>query len=262
LKEKVDTPAPTTSDDNKDLLDDDEAPLIKDRSPPPTGMDINMVFTLLARFRGIEEEVTQMCLDTRETMFKKSEESSQHLKPLYMRGHIDGKSVSKMLIDSGAVVNLMPYTIFKKLGREHVELVKTNLMLNSVRGNPMEAWGVISMKLTIGSNSLATAFFVVEVQSNYSVILGRDWINTNHCVPSTLHQFLIQWIDNEIEVVHADASAYIALADATADWQHGGAQCLSGRDLTGYDFLSISKEGFVPVSIKLTSEARLDNVVF
>jgi hypothetical protein len=63
-------------------------------------------------------------------------------------------------------------------------------------------------------------------------------------------------------VVHADASAYIALADATADWQHGGAQCLSGRDLIGYDFLSISKEGFVPVSIKLISEARLDNVVF
>jgi hypothetical protein len=30
----------------------------------------------------------------------------------------------------------------------------------------------------------------------------------------------------------------------------------------GYDFLSVSKEGFVPVSIKPTSEARLDNVVF
>jgi hypothetical protein len=25
-------------------------------------------------------------------------------------------------------------------------------------------------------------------------------------------------IDDEIEVVHADTSAYIALADATADW--------------------------------------------
>jgi hypothetical protein len=59
-----------------------------------------------------------------------------------------------------------------------------------------------------------------------------------------------------------DASAYIALDDATADWQHGGAQCLSGRDLTCYDFLSVSKEGFVPVSIKPASEAQLGNVVF
>jgi hypothetical protein len=57
-------------------------------------------------------------------------------------------------------------------------------------------------------------------------------------------------------------SAYIALADATADWQHGSARCLSGKDLTGYDFLSISKEGFMPVFVKTASKARLGNVVF
>jgi hypothetical protein len=63
-------------------------------------------------------------------------------------------------------------------------------------------------------------------------------------------------------VVHTDASAYIALADGTADWQHGSAQCLSGKDLTGYDFLSVSKDGFVPMSIKPASEAQLGNLVF
>jgi hypothetical protein len=73
------------------------------------------------------------------------------------------------------------------------------------------------MELTMGSKSLTTAFFIVKVQGNYSVILGHDWIYTNHCVPSTLHQFLIQWIDDEIEVVHGDASGYIALANATAN---------------------------------------------
>jgi hypothetical protein len=56
----------------------------------------------------------------------------------------------------------------------------------------MEARGVVSMELTVGSKPLAIVFFVVEVQGNYSVILGRDWIHANHCIPSTLHQFLIQ----------------------------------------------------------------------
>jgi hypothetical protein len=93
---------------------------------------------------------------------------------LYVRDHIDEKPISRMLIDGGATVNLMSYFIFKKLGREDDELMKTNLMLNGVGGNPMEAWGVISMELTIGSKSLTTAFFVVEVQGNYSVILGCD----------------------------------------------------------------------------------------
>jgi hypothetical protein len=97
-----------------------------------------------------------------------------------------------MLIDGGAAINLMSYSVFKKFGWEDEELVKINLTLNSVGGNPMESSCVISMELTVGSKSLPTAFFIIEVQGNYSVILGHDWIHANHCVPSTLHQFLIQ----------------------------------------------------------------------
>jgi hypothetical protein len=57
VKEKANTFALMAFDDDIDLLDDDESPLIKDESPPPTDMDINMVFTLLAEFRDAEEEV-------------------------------------------------------------------------------------------------------------------------------------------------------------------------------------------------------------
>jgi hypothetical protein len=56
-------------------------------------------------------------------------------------------------------------------------------MLNGMGANPMEARGVISMEHTVGSKSLATAFFIVEVQGNYSIILGRDWIHANHYIP-------------------------------------------------------------------------------
>jgi hypothetical protein len=94
--------------DDMDLLDDDEAPLIKDGSPPLLGMDINMVFKLPAEFKGAEEEVTQMCLGPKEVMFEKLEETSQHMKPLYVRGHIDGRPISRMLVDGGTAVNLMP----------------------------------------------------------------------------------------------------------------------------------------------------------
>jgi hypothetical protein len=62
VKEKAVVPTPVTFDDDMDLLDDDEALLIKDGSPPPTGMDINMVFMLPAEFRGVVEEIAQMCL--------------------------------------------------------------------------------------------------------------------------------------------------------------------------------------------------------
>jgi hypothetical protein len=77
VKEKADIPAPMTSDDGMDLLDDDESPL-------PISMDINKVFTLSAEFSCAEEEAAQMCLGPKEVMFEKPEESSQHMKPLYI----------------------------------------------------------------------------------------------------------------------------------------------------------------------------------
>jgi hypothetical protein len=132
VKEKASTPAHMPSDDDMDLLDGDKCLLIKDGSPPPTGMDINMVFTLLAEFRGAEEEVTQMCLGHKEVVFKKPKESSQPMNPLYVRHHIDGRPTSRMLIDGGATVNLMSYSVLKKLRREDDELMKTNLMLKSM----------------------------------------------------------------------------------------------------------------------------------
>jgi hypothetical protein len=262
VKEKTSTPTLMASDDNIDLLDDDESLLIKDGSSPLTGMDINMGFTLPTEFRGAKEEDAQMCLGPKEAMFEKLEESSQHLKPLYVRGHINRKLICRMLIESGIAINLMSYSIFKKLGREDDEVVMTKLTLNSVGVNLMEARGVISIELMIGSKSLAIAFLIVEVQGNYSVILGCNWIHTNDYIPCTLHQFLIQWVDDEVEAVHTDESAYITLADATADWQHGSAPCLSGKYLIGYDFLSVSEERFVPVFEKPASKAWLSNVLF
>jgi hypothetical protein len=76
-----------------------------------------MVFTMSVEFRGVEEEIAQLCLGPKEVMFEKPKESSQHLKPLYVRGHIDERLIFRMLADGGAAVNLMLYYVFKKLER-------------------------------------------------------------------------------------------------------------------------------------------------
>jgi hypothetical protein len=71
-----------------------------------------------------------MCLGPKEAVFEKAEESSHQFNPLYIRGHIDGRLIFRMLVDGVDVVNLMRYSIFKKLVREDDELVNTNLTLN------------------------------------------------------------------------------------------------------------------------------------
>jgi hypothetical protein len=58
------------------------------------------------------------------------------------------------------------------------------------------------------------------LQGNFNLFLGRDWIHANQCVPSTLHQLLIQGISNEVEVVHGDTSSFVAMADSNSIGAH------------------------------------------
>jgi hypothetical protein len=62
---------------------------------------------------------------------------------------------------------------------------------------------------------------------------------------------LIQWVDDEVEVVHGDNSAFVAVADSHSMGVHVDVKCLSGLDLSDYEFVSCSNNGFIPAVIKL-----------
>ena len=108
-----------------------------------------------------------------------------------MKGLVDGKPMNKMLVDGGAFINLMPYTTFCKLGKGLEDLMETDMMLKDFRGNTFKTQGAINVELTIGSKTLLTTFFVIDGKGSYSLLLCRDWIHANYCVPSTMHQCLI-----------------------------------------------------------------------
>ena len=57
-----------------------------------------------------EEDLAHLQFGPREAVFQKPSEKDNHLKALYMRGHINGKPVTHMLVDGGAIVDLMPYS--------------------------------------------------------------------------------------------------------------------------------------------------------
>ena len=65
----------------------------------------------------------------------------RHLKALYMKGFVDGKPMSKMLVDRGASVNLMPYTTFCKFGKGPEDMLETDMMLRDFGGNTSKTRG-------------------------------------------------------------------------------------------------------------------------
>jgi hypothetical protein len=74
------------------------------------------------------------------------------------------------------------------------------------------------------------------------VLLGRDWIHANCCIPSTMHQCLIQWDGDEVEVVHADDSIELSIAGMNI-WDADVQEPLSGISLEGCESIEASKNG-------------------
>jgi hypothetical protein len=97
-----------------------------------------------------------------------------------------------------------------------------------------EAQGVLNVDLTMGSKIVPTSFFIINSKSTYTVLLGRDWIHANCCIPSTMHQCLIQLNGDEVEVVHVDDSIKISLVGMSV-WDAEDQEPISGISLKGCD---------------------------
>jgi hypothetical protein len=205
-----------------------------------------MVFILPPEFYAPDRKelpVAQLDFGPRPVIFEKPREKNyKHLKALYLKVYINGHTVNKMLVDTGASVNIMPYSVLRRLGCSADDLIKTNVTLSDFIGQALEAQSVLNVDLTVGSKTIPTSFFIVSSKSTYTVLLGRDWIHANCCISSTMHQCLIQWDGDEVEVVHADDSIEISLA-ALSVWDTEDQEPISGISLEGCDHVEATKNG-------------------
>jgi hypothetical protein len=90
-----------TSMEEDDLLGEDLVDY--EASPERPGMDVNVIIVSAdCTIVGDNEPVVaQFDFGPKEAAFTKPKESVNHLKPLFVRGHIDGIPIVKMLVDGG-----------------------------------------------------------------------------------------------------------------------------------------------------------------
>jgi hypothetical protein len=69
-----------------------------------------------------------------------------------------------MLVDGVASINILLVSLFKKLSHVEGDLKRTNLSLSGFSGDPMEAKGIIYKEVTVGSKTVPTTIFVVDVK--------------------------------------------------------------------------------------------------
>ena len=136
-------------------------------------------------------------------------EMTRHIKPLYVRAHLNGRPVSKVLIDNGSTVNVMSLRMLRALGKSINDLIETEVVVSAFTREVSKTLGILPIDITIGRKTTLSAFFVIDSTTNYNILLGRDWINANSCASSSLHQFLLFWKGNEVEVVRVDKQSFM-----------------------------------------------------
>ena len=114
-------------------------------------------------------------------------EMMRHIKPLYLRAHLNGRPVSKVLIDNGSAVNAMPLRMLRALRRSISDMIEIEVIVSSFTEEVSKTLGILPIDITIGRKTSLSSFFVIESTANYNILLGRNWIHANWCVSSYLH---------------------------------------------------------------------------
>ena len=108
---------------------------------------------------GVTIESSEECIPHKVILEKPFMEMTRHIKPLYVRAHLNGILVSKVLIDNGSMVNVMSLIMLRALGRSINDLIETEVVVSDFTGEVSKTLGIVPIDITIGSKTALSAFF-------------------------------------------------------------------------------------------------------
>jgi hypothetical protein len=80
-------------------LEDDEELVDYSSSPKRMNLEVNVAHVFVDGSVPMEEDFTHLDFGPKDAIFQKPKDTDNHLKALYMKGHINGKPISRMLVD-------------------------------------------------------------------------------------------------------------------------------------------------------------------
>ena len=110
---------------------------------------------------------------------KPTMEMTRHIRPLYVRAHFNGKPMSKVLVDNGSAINVMPLRMLRALGRSIDDLIETKVSISAFTREISKPMGILPIDISMGIKTSLSDFFVINSTTNYNALLGSDWIHAN-----------------------------------------------------------------------------------
>ena len=126
---------------------------------------------------------------------------TKYIWSLYIKADINGIKIKRVLVDNSVGVNILlvdndgwvnilSLVTLKKVSLYIKDLKKTDVFMADFTSHDFPAEGFIIMIVKVKRQRKSKGLFIFDVQTNYAMILKCDWIHSNACIPSTLHQML------------------------------------------------------------------------
>ena len=107
---------------------------------------------------------------------------------LYITVKHKGFMVAKVLIDNGSALNILPASTISALSIDQNDIRSDPMVAKAFDGSQRGILEAIDLEIIIGGQPFQTTFHILDIEPNYTMLLGRPWIHMAGAVPSTLHQ--------------------------------------------------------------------------
>jgi hypothetical protein len=117
-------------------------------------------------------------------------EGRGHNKPLSIAVSYKDFHITKVLVDNGSYINVLPKSTFDSLNIDPLYVRDSDTVAKAFNGSKVTATGELELPIKIGPHVFNIDFHIMDTRSSYTLLLGRPWIHSAGAVPSSLHQKL------------------------------------------------------------------------
>jgi len=140
------------------------------------------------------------------------EKETQHLErphddALVITLDVANFEVSRILVDTGSLVDLIFLSTLERMGISRTDVVGPPFPLVTFTSESAMSLGTIKLPVLAGKISKIVDFVVFDKPAAYNIILGTPWIYQMKAVPSMYHQCLKYPTPNGVETIRGDQEA-------------------------------------------------------
>ncbi|XP_050909727.1 uncharacterized protein LOC127123560 [Lathyrus oleraceus] len=128
-------------------------------------------------------------------------EGKAHNKALHISVTCTDSLLSRVLVDTGSSLNVLPKSTLSQLQFKGPEMRTSALIVRAFDGSRRQVVGEVDLSICVGQHQFSITFQVMDINPTYSCLLGRPWIHAAGKVTSTLHQKLKYLIDDKLVIV-------------------------------------------------------------